>query len=173
MNWDKVPSKIAYLKADHAQAQAQGRKIMRWGFEAKVSSSYDVCSWTKLLLDQTREIEENDVATSSSLHEQELLWTPVGRTAQDIVSDYLGELYLHCMEILSKNYEEALLKLTPIEFFFTVPAVWPPRARKATEQAAISAGFGSRSGDTIKVRNNHFQQPCISSVSDCYVCAIL
>ena len=155
MNLDKVPSKIGYLKTGKSTGQAQGRKPIRWGYEAKPSSSYNICSWTKLLLDNSRATEDEDALATSLRRQQELFGTPPDKPAFDVVSDYLEKLYAHCMETLTKHYEDSFLRITPIEFHLTVPAVWPQRARKLTLQAASKAGFTSRKGDSIKVGNTY------------------
>ena len=151
VNLDKVPSKIGYLKNGKSAGQAQGRKPIRWGYEAKPSSSYAICSWTKLLLDTSRATEDEDALATSLRRQQELFGAPPDKTPFDVVSDYLEKLYAHCMETLTKHYEDSFLRITPIEFHLTVPAVWPQRARKLTLQAASKAGFTSRKGDSIKV----------------------
>jgi molecular chaperone DnaK (HSP70) len=54
------------------------------------------------------------------------------------------------MTILQTRYEH-LLQVTPIEFWFTMPAIWSDRAQEATRQAARAAGFGTREGDLIQM----------------------
>lgn len=76
-----------------------------------------------------------------------LLATPDGKSAEDVVTDYLAELYRHIMEELITGDKKSLLDVTPIKFWFTFPAVWSTKAQEATKRAACAAGFASRAGD--------------------------
>ncbi len=141
---EKVPSSIAYLEEN-------GDKGLRgdvWGYEVK--PTHVNCSWTKLLLDRHARPSEYDDRNLRSVVENGLFRLPAGKTAADVVTDYLSKLYEHCMKILSRHYAE-FLTVTPIEFWLTVPALWSPSAENATRESASRAGFGSRVNDTIKI----------------------
>ena len=148
---EKVPSKIAYLREDAATSASDGAKEVLWGYEVKstsVSRGYDTFSWTKLLLDT----EENnmDYVDLDTSQDASLLRLPKGKQAVDVVTDYLRNLYKHCMAMLEKRYE-AVLGMTPIEFWFTLPAIWSDKAKNSTHDAATAAGFGSRQSDSISM----------------------
>lgn len=145
---EKVPSTIAYLHENENVAQNYGITGDIWGYELK--SNLVSCSWTKLLLDQHARTTEYDDASLKNTVESGLLRLPPGKKAADVVTDYLKKLYEHCMWILGKHYAD-LLVMTPIEFWFTMPAIWSLKAQKSTREAAIRAGFGSRPKDTIKM----------------------
>ncbi|GFF98153.1 heat shock 70 kDa protein 12A [Aspergillus udagawae] len=74
-----------------------------------------------------------------------ILKLPKGKVAVDVVADYLSEVYQHILKTISKNITEADLRITPLEFWFTVPAIWSDRALDATRTAAQRAGFGKSS----------------------------
>ena len=76
---------------------------------------------------------------------------PKKKPAEEVVADYLTHFYQHCMEYLEKEVTKDLLKLTPIDFWFTMPALWSDPAQHATRAAAEKAGFGSRADDTISM----------------------
>lgn len=59
-----------------------------------------------------------------------------------LCSDYLKQVYEHTMGILKRQMPDTLAS-TPIEFIFTVPAIWSHKAQEATRTAASRAGFGS------------------------------
>jgi molecular chaperone DnaK (HSP70) len=149
--FEKVPSKIAYRDENPDATKAKSPGGVLWGYEVKPSSvSY---SWTKLLLDHQTERPDYDDTTNGVSEESEdrgLLRLPNGKTAVEVVTDYLRKLYKHCMKTLEKHYA-TFLGITPIEFWFTMPAIWSDQAQNATRQAALKAGFGSRPLDTIRM----------------------
>jgi molecular chaperone DnaK (HSP70) len=145
---EKVPSTIAYLKENENISQTYGIQGDVWGYEVK--PALVSCSWTKLLLDRhARSTEYDDINLESSI-ESGLLRLPPGKTASSVTTDYLSKLYKHCMKILGRHYAD-LLESTPIEFWFTMPAMWSDKAQNATKMAARNAGFGSRPLDTISM----------------------
>lgn len=141
--FEKVPSKLA-----HSRDEEDTVKTL-WGYEVKPSPTTTIYSWTKLLLDEdTHRPDYEQNGRSASPEERDLYVLPPGKTAVDVVTEYLRHLYNHCMTILERRCD-AVLQVTPIEFWFTMPAIWSDRAQQATQQAAKNAGFGSRQGDTV------------------------
>ena len=147
-----MPSKIAYLREDtptaRANGVANGTAKTLWGYEVKPSPLYVSYSWTKLLLDQQPERPDDDDTSLNGMEERGLLRLPPGKRAVDVVTDYLRHFYEHCMMTVERHYGH-LLEVTPIEFWFTMPAIWSDQAQSATRLAAKDAGFGSRRLDTI------------------------
>lgn len=144
---DKVPSVIAYRRKDASESSAKAETL--WGYDVHPSNDYDTYSWTKLLLERPNDKMDhvNGISTSQ---EPGVLRLPPGKTAVDVVTDYLKNLYQHCMTTLEKHYAD-FLAMTPIEFWFTMPAIWSEEAQTATRQAAKNAGFGSRLFDEIRM----------------------
>lgn len=143
--FQKVPSQIAYK----SENPSLDRDI--WGYEIPPNATR--YSWTKLLLDQRARASEFDDPTLSASG-----WggqtAPGGKAPGEVVSDYLSHFYKHCMEHLEKRMTPGVLKVTPIEFWFTMPAIWSDEAQHATKSAAERAGFGrnpSRDSDTISM----------------------
>lgn len=142
---EKVPSSIAY-QAENGDKNLRGDL---WGYEVK--PTHVNCSWTKLLLDRHARPTEYDDRNLGATVEDGLFRLPAGgKTAADVVTDYLSKLYEHCMKILRQHYAE-FLTVTPVEFWLTVPAMWSPNAENTTRESAKKAGFGSRPNDTIKM----------------------
>lgn len=141
---EKVPSSIVY-QAENGDKNLRGDL---WGYEVK--PTHVNCSWTKLLLDRHVRPTEYDDKNLGATVEDGLFRLPAGKTAADVVTDYLSKLYEHCMKILSRHYAE-FLTVTPIEFWLTVPAMWSPNAENTTRESAKKAGFGSRPNDSIKI----------------------
>ena len=120
-----------------------------WGYE--VPAGARTHAWTKLYLDShALTTIYDDPRLSQQLHEFGLP-LPGEKPAEKVVADYLTHLYKHCMEYLEKEITAELLSLTPIEFWFTMPALWSDAAQHATKKAAVRAGFGTRKDDTINM----------------------
>ncbi|KAL3461817.1 hypothetical protein BJX64DRAFT_260157 [Aspergillus heterothallicus] len=129
----KTPSRIAYA-AENPRVNKD-----RWGYQ--VEPGMVANSWTKLLLDQSSPLTEYDDSALESASETGIMRLPEGKTAVDVVSDYLKQVYDHIMKTIAKSITEDQLKMTPLEFWFTVPAIWSDSAQNATRTAAKRAGF--------------------------------
>ncbi|KAK9554850.1 hypothetical protein V6Z77_006137 [Aspergillus fumigatus] len=131
----KAPSRIACASENNSRVTTN-----RWGYQVEPGMlSY---SWTKLLLDQGTPLTQYDDRTLETASQTGILKLPEGKTAVDVVADYLSEVYQHILKTISKNITEDDLRITPLEFWLTVPAIWSDRALDATRTAAQRAGFG-------------------------------
>lgn len=140
---EKVPSRIAF------SAENQGLNEDKWGYEVPLGTrSY---TWFKLLLDSSAEetLPDNDELTTKM--ETGILELPENMTAEQVTAAYLSKLYSHTMEAMEKRYTASILRVTPIDFWFTVPATWQAYAVEATRTAAEEGGFGSRRGDRLSI----------------------
>jgi len=109
-------------------------------------------SWTKLLLDKhadTTEFDDPDLRDLSRSQGDGLLRLPYYKSAVDVAGDYLAELYKYFMRELENRLSPEIIRVTPFEFWFTVPAMWGDKAKDSTKQAALKAGFASRDGDQL------------------------
>ncbi|RAH64719.1 Hsp70 family protein [Aspergillus aculeatinus CBS 121060] len=131
----KVPSRIAYA-AENERTIAD-----LWGFQVQPGMS--ACSWTKLLLDENTSLTEFDDRSLDEASGAGILRLPAGKTAVDVVADYLTYIYKHIMYTLARHMTPPDLAITPIEFWFTVPAIWSDQAKDVTRTAARRAGFAS------------------------------
>lgn len=152
----KTPSKIAY-RSDNPEDLDDtklGKNTEIWGFQVKPGmESY---SWMKLLLDDHVKATKFDDASLSNAFGKlsvtsghGIMQLPFGKTATEVCADYLKCIYEFTMEELKRIWGPAVIKITPIEFWLTVPATWSDQAKKATKTAALLAGFGSRKKDEI------------------------
>ncbi|OAX80402.1 hypothetical protein ACJ72_05262 [Emergomyces africanus] len=137
----KAPSRIAYPDDN------QRVSTKRWGYQ--VLPGMTAFSWTKLLLDQNAPLSKYDDPGLEKASEIGILRLPEGKRATDVVSDYLSEVYHHILQRIGKQITEDTLRATPLEFWFTVPAIWSDQAQNATVNAARQAGFGTRPNDEI------------------------
>ena len=140
---EKVPSLIAYAHEN----KKLGSNVDAWGL--LVEAGMINYSWTKLLLDKKALSRKHDDPTLEKASGDGILKTPRGKSADEVVADYLTHLYRHCMARLEKAMTLDVLNVTPIEFWFTMPAIWSDEAQHATRRAATKAGFGSRRIDEI------------------------
>ncbi|RYO94325.1 hypothetical protein DL766_000602 [Monosporascus sp. MC13-8B] len=139
----KTPTVISY-KSENPHDR-RGPEV-RWG--ADVKDTMTSCSWTKLLLDTSAETQEYNDPSLQNAAGSILFHRPAGKSAQQVCQDFLTQVYRHVMQALKAHYP-AHLDITPVQFYFTMPAIWTDRAQAATKAAARGAGFGSRSLDKI------------------------
>ena len=139
----KVPSVIAYAIENQDDEVSEDQ----WGFAASGLKSY---MWTKLLLgkDSRGTVAQN--AQLKELYGNGFCTLPAGKNAKDVVTDFLNGLYKYLIERLQRH-DEMTYRITPMEFWITVPAMWTDAAKTATIEAAQAAGFGSRSMDSIHI----------------------
>jgi len=142
----KTPSRIAY--PDESPEKLKPGSAIPWGYQVKPGmKSY---SWTKLLLDGKTKFTMHDDKSLETRNTQEgYLRLPPDKSAVDVVTDYLCEVNKFMLAELEKTLSPELVKVTPFEFWFTVPAIWSDRAKDLTRRAALKAGFGKRPGDQI------------------------
>ncbi|KAK2850556.1 hypothetical protein FQN49_005545 [Arthroderma sp. PD_2] len=133
----KTPSRIAY-PLDNPRIKA-----VKWGFQ--VEPGMTAYSWTKLLLDKYTPLTEFDDATLEHASAMGIMQLPQGKSAVDVVADFLSEVRNHVFKLIEKQITKETLHITPIEYWFTVPAIWSDQAKAQTKEAARLAGFGSNS----------------------------
>lgn len=146
---DKVPTEIAYdlpaatngASISDATPEQNPTAVLprniRWGFQFKPEDARLRC--IKLFLDRNQKLPHfvSPLDTAAQLRKCD-------RTVMDAVSDYLTKIYEHTMDTLTRRYGESFMKITPVDFVLTVPAVWSDAAKNATLQAAERAGMGKR-----------------------------
>ena len=142
----KTPSRIAY--PDENPKKLKSGSVVPWGYQ--VSPGMKSYSWTKLLLDSKTQFTMYDDKSLETRNAQEgYLRLPPDKSAVDVATDYLYEVNKFMLAELEKTLSPEVVKVTPFEFWFTVPAIWSDRAKDLTRRAALEAGFGKRPGDQI------------------------
>ncbi|KAL3430242.1 hypothetical protein BDV09DRAFT_202347 [Aspergillus tetrazonus] len=129
----KTPSRIAYV--------AENPRLNKdcWGFQVEPGMvSY---AWTKLLLDRGTPLTKYDDSALEKASNVGIMRLPENKSPEDLVGEYLAKVYEHILKKIGKSITEETLQATPIEFWFTVPAIWSDRAQRATGDAARRAGF--------------------------------
>ena len=136
----KVPSKISY-------GTENGLGIDRWGYQVSVgTASY---TWFKLKLDAHTKPTDFDNPLLQRAVDSSMALLPVGKTAMEVVTDYLGFLRAYFQGKLRESMVGAPPEQAPCLIVATIPATWSASAREATRQAVRNAGFASRAGDEI------------------------
>ena len=95
-----------------------------------------------MLLDKDAVATKHDDPDLKDLPTWAEISLPEDKTAEDVVTEYLKHLYQHCMKYLEAEMTKDLLNVTPIDFWFTIPALWSDAAQHTTRRAARRAGFG-------------------------------
>lgn len=125
----KTPSRIAY-----ATENANGKDS--WGFE--VLPKMKGYTWMKLLLDPEQATKYDDPSLKAS-EGYGVLRRPPNKSAVDLCGDYLGHVAAFAYKALEQRLSPEVLGVSPLEFWFTVPAVWSDRAKADTLRAAEKA----------------------------------
>ncbi|RDW64368.1 Hsp70 family protein [Aspergillus mulundensis] len=129
----KTPSRIAYASDNPRLSKDQ------WGFQVEPGmASY---SWTKLLLDQGTPLSQYNDSALEEASKIGIMKLPEKKDAVEVAGDYLAEVHQHILRVIGKSITEETLQVTPLEFWFTVPAIWSDRAKDATKKATRRAGF--------------------------------
>lgn len=134
----KAPTRLAY--ADDNDTLTTNS----WGYE--VLPRMKSYAWMKLLLDPAVATKYDDPGLEAT-QGQGVLSKPNTKTAVDICADFLTEVARFAYQSLAKRISPELLKASPLDFWFTVPAVWSDKAKhdtlraaqKAAKQATLSA----------------------------------
>lgn len=122
-----MPSTIAYDR---------NGKVTKWGYYVREQDKDAFrFRWMKILLDPSHKYYKE------APHIQEMVarLTMLGKTAEDVISDYLKCFWDHTLATLRRKREE--LELYTWQVVLTVPAVWTPAAKDKTLKAAIKAGM--------------------------------
>ncbi|ORY07257.1 hypothetical protein BCR34DRAFT_603919 [Clohesyomyces aquaticus] len=136
----KTPSRIAYADEN---TEVNSNMV---GFQ--VTAKMKSYTWFKLRLDRGATTVYDDPGLHLSEGEGVMKLPPM-KNATQVCGEYLKELYDFTMALLDQRSDADVLRITPIEFWFTVPAIWSDAAKASTKRAAEFAGFGSRTGDQI------------------------
>ncbi|KAJ9500627.1 hypothetical protein H2202_003843 [Exophiala xenobiotica] len=141
-NSEKTPTRIAYAEENNIPED-------KWGDAVKPGLT--ACQWTKLLLDGKFKKADFDDPLLEGCLGSSLMHLPEGKTAQEVVTDFLTHVYRHLLRYIEQKVGKTLIEQTSFRFVVTKPATWSLAAQQATRQAARDAGFGSRPGDDVQL----------------------
>ncbi|KGO38854.1 hypothetical protein PEXP_098020 [Penicillium expansum] len=114
--------------------------------DGKVSWGYDILEGGdpvrcfKLLLLRDEDVAKEQRQSKAFFRARKLM-RETGKTATDLVADYLRLLWQHTVETIHLIHSELDISALAFHVFITVPAIWKDYARKAMEKAAENAGI--------------------------------
>ncbi|KAF5250267.1 hypothetical protein FANTH_4544 [Fusarium anthophilum] len=120
-----------------------------WGYQ--IEPGMKTYAWTKLLLDDQALTTEYDDPDLNKAAGNGLMRLPAGRTAKDVVTEYLKGMHSMYRKAVIEKIGEDILEEMPVDFWLTVPATWTERAKLITRAAALDAGFASRPIDRLSL----------------------
>ncbi|OQE47198.1 hypothetical protein PENCOP_c001G01352 [Penicillium coprophilum] len=123
----KAPSKLLY----------EDGKVT-WGFG--VPGDADPIRWFKLLLLREEDLSDEVRQSEFVLRARKML-RETGKSATDLVADYLKGLWQHTLETIYKTRTETVVDAYIFNVVVTVPAIWKGYARDAMEEAFEKAGI--------------------------------
>jgi molecular chaperone DnaK (HSP70) len=156
----KTPSRIAYSSENPSLAKSA------WGFE--VSAKHQAFAWMKLLLDSEQSTKYDDPSLTAS-EGHGVLRLPSGKTTVDLCADYLTEVAKFAYEELKKEFGPHVVSTSPLEFWFTVPAVWSDRAKADTMRAVKKAANNAEVFEALEVSTYLVPEPeaaAVATISD-------
>jgi hypothetical protein len=112
-------------------------KVM-WGYEIPVDAA--PVSWFKLLLVKDADLSE-ELRSSEFLLRGRKMLRENGKTAIDLIADYLRALWAHVLDTIQKARGESVVDALPFHVVITVPAIWKGYARQGMEKAAKQSGI--------------------------------
>ncbi|KAF5877191.1 putative hsp70 family protein [Botrytis fragariae] len=137
----KVPSRIAYARENPRLKSDQ------WGFD--VDPKQTSCSWTKLLLDKSSIFGEDDDIISKTVIDEGMMHLPSHRNCNGVCEDFLHALYVEFAGYAERTLGTDVFKMSPIDCWITLPAIWSDEAKHATLNAARKAGFATNPMDQV------------------------
>ncbi|KAK7701749.1 hypothetical protein SLS57_011631 [Botryosphaeria dothidea] len=125
---EKVPSVISYRDG----------RVRHWGYEVDQTADAFAFRWFKLLLDPGQKYGSNAVRP---LQQSKKLLEALGKSAQDVVTDYLAQLWAWVQDDIGRYNGAHWTSIYSLKVVLTVPAIWSPLAKDNTERAAKAAGM--------------------------------
>ncbi|KFY53528.1 hypothetical protein V496_07517 [Pseudogymnoascus sp. VKM F-4515 (FW-2607)] len=94
-----------------------------------IPADADPVRWFKLLLLREEDLSEELRQTESVMRARKMLRT-TGKSATDLIADYLRALWQHILETIHKARTASAVAAYIFQVVITVPAIWKDYARK-------------------------------------------
>ncbi len=127
----KVPTELCY---------GNGQDKL-WGYQ--IPSHEPRLQLFKLLLLDPQDLS-SEMQSSPLVQRARDVLRNSGKSAVQVIADYLQLLWNHTQEILNKALGRAVVAGLPFHFVMTIPAIWKPYARQRMQEAVTKAGLMSR-----------------------------
>lgn len=125
----KVPSTVFYDKDTGG---------MSWGYN--IPSDVEPLHWLKLLLLEYSDLPKDQQQSTRLRNAREMLES-LGKTAVEVIADYLREIWVHSLQAIKRTKGRNLVEGTPFHVVLTVPAIWKDYARDRMRTAVEAAGI--------------------------------
>lgn len=109
-------------------------------FYMGIPADADPVRWFTLLLLREEDLSEELRQTQSVMRARKMLRT-TGKSATDLIADYLRALWQHILETIHKARTASAVAAHIFQVIITVPAIWKDYARNGMEEAAKKAGI--------------------------------
>lgn len=143
----EVPSRIAYNEVDEGGIIDHYPEA--WGWQIP-SDMHPIAALMKLHLDKGARLTTFDGQSLRSLG-QDTAQLPDGKTAEEVIVDYLKALHQCLKDHFKQRGLLAQFESWPFDYCITHPASWTDAAKSATRDVAVRAGFGARLGDNLRL----------------------
>ena len=111
---------------------------LTWGYE--IGEDADPARWFKLLLLRDEDLDA-DHRHSEFLVRARRMLRETGKTATDLVADYLQALWKYVLEVIYRAVSQSVIEEFSFHIVITVPAIWKGYARKRMEDAVKQSGI--------------------------------
>ena len=109
-----------------------------WGYS--IPPDADPIRWFKLLLLREEDLDPELRESEYILRGRKML-RESGKSATDLVGDYLGLLWKHVLETIYEAYDKSVIEAMTFHVVITVPAIWKDYARQEMKEATRKAGI--------------------------------
>jgi len=139
-NWKS----IQYVNAERGKSPTAisypgpGGLAPAWGYE--IPLDVKPIQWFKLLLLDDADLQDH-LRDARQLQEARQALTSAGRSAVEVVADYLRCLWAHVLRSVENGTSANFVKNSPFRIVITVPAIWKSYVRERMRQAASLAGL--------------------------------
>ncbi|OAA68266.1 hsp70 family chaperone [Niveomyces insectorum RCEF 264] len=112
-----------------------------WGYD--IPADADPVQWFKLLLLKDEDLGY-ELRNSEYVRRCRRMLEDTGKTATDLVADYLRLLWEHVIDTICRDRGDAAVDGMTFHVVLTVPAIWKGYARQRMEDAVAQAGILDR-----------------------------
>jgi len=141
MNWEGTDGKRTSAKVPSALYYEDKNKPPKWGF--LVPPDVKCLRWFKLLLLEDADLKP-EFDNSKYIKEARETLKSLGKSAVDVVADYLKAIWQHTLKEMTRNDGPGAVEGQPFRVVITLPAIWPTYAQNRMYQAASQAGITAR-----------------------------
>lgn len=126
---EKAPTTIHY---------GDNPKSNTWGYGVPLDA--EPLQWFKLLLLHDDDLPDH-LRHSPHIQRAKEMLAEQGKTATDVIADYLGLMWEHVLENVTRTLGKTAVNRTPFHVVITVPAIWKGYACARMREAASKAGI--------------------------------